>query len=51
MNIKLVVAAGIGMLGAAAAGIIGYVSLPKKPLEQTQERLQEDAHILKERLV
>lgn len=35
---------------ASVAGLIGYGWLPKKPLEQTQERLQEDAHILKERL-
>lgn len=36
---------------AAVAALVGYSYLPKKPLEQTQDRLQEDAQILKESLV
>lgn len=38
------------LLGAGIAGVVGYQSIPKKPLAQTQERLQEDAQVLKERL-
>jgi uncharacterized membrane protein YqjE len=38
------------LIGAGIAGFIGYQSIPKKPLAQTQERLQEDAQVLKERL-
>lgn len=36
---------------AAVAAIVGYGFLPKKPMGQTQERLQEDAQVLKESLV
>jgi hypothetical protein len=42
---------GAGLLVAAGvAGLIGYHLIPNKPLEHTQERLQEDAQILKERI-
>lgn len=40
-----------GIVLLVAAGVIaavGYSSLPKKPLEPTQERLQADARVLKE---
>jgi uncharacterized membrane protein YqjE len=36
---------------AAGAGLLGYSSLPKKPMEQTKERLETDVHMLKERVV
>lgn len=38
------------LVGAAVAGLIGYLRLPKKPMEQTQERLEIDAQVLKERV-
>jgi hypothetical protein len=41
--------AGITLLvGAGLAGLVGYLKLPKKPLEQTQERLEINAQVLKE---
>lgn len=42
-------AAGIILLVAASVlGLVGYMKLPKKPMEQTQERLEIDAQVLKE---
>lgn len=42
---------GAGLLVVASvAGLIGYNLIPNKPLEHTQERLQEDAQVLKERI-
>ena len=43
--------AGIILLVAAGLlGLVGYMKLPKKPMEQTQERLEIDAQVLKERI-
>jgi uncharacterized membrane protein YqjE len=43
----LLVAAVILAIGAVAAGA-GYAVLPKKPMEQTRDRLKADVHQLKE---
>lgn len=43
--------AGIVLLaGAGISAFIGYSRLPKKPLAQTQQRLEADAQVLKERI-
>jgi hypothetical protein len=43
--------AGLILLGmAAAAGLVAYHFLPRKPMERTKERLETDVHMLKERI-
>lgn len=44
------IAGGVLLLGAGAAGLYGYRTLPKKPVPQTQENLKADVRMLKERL-
>lgn len=44
------IAGGVLLLGAGIAGGIGYKLMPKKPMQQTQERLRVDAQVLKERI-
>lgn len=48
--VTALVAGTVLLIGAGLAGLIGYLKLPKKPLEQTQERLEIDAQVLKERV-
>lgn len=38
------------LVGAGVSAFIGYGRLPKKPLAQTQQRLEADAQVLKERI-
>ncbi|MFO0576574.1 MAG: phage holin family protein [Polyangia bacterium] len=38
------------LVGAGVSALIGYGRLPKKPLAQTQQRLEADAQVLKERI-
>jgi hypothetical protein len=38
------------LVGAGVSALVGYGRLPKKPLAQTQERLEADAQVLKERI-
>lgn len=49
--LNAVIPGGILLVIAGAAALFAYKSIPKKPLEHTQERLQENAQVLKEQLL
>lgn len=48
--IPSLIAGGVLLAGAAIAGLVGYRSVPKRPLEDTRARLETDVQIMKERL-
>lgn len=48
--VTALITGGVLLAAAVASGLIGYTMLPKKPMEQTQERLETDAQVLKERI-
>lgn len=48
--IVALVIGGLFVIGAGVLGILGYKSIPKKPLDATKKRLETDVKILKERV-